>query len=92
MPDDPRKKQRYRAKQKAIVYYRGMTYKIIMSDDGPFAFIAIRLTDIRFVRVVVDRITPDDIKSVQGYESPTACAREIFCQKETRCEIREVRE
>jgi hypothetical protein len=91
MTDSAIKKRQARAKIKAIEHY-SKTYRIIVSDDRPFTFIATRLTDIRFVRVVVDCITPDDIKSVQGYESPTACAREIFCQKETGFEIREVRE
>ena len=92
MSDEAIKKRRARAKARAIAHYRGMNYSIVMSDDRPFAFIAVRLTDIRFVCVVVDRITSDDLKSVQGRESPAGCVPEIFCQKETRFEIREVRE
>lgn len=92
MTDSAIKKRQGRAKQKAIQHFRDLGYKIVTSDNSAFCFIATRRTEARFIRVVVDRITEHDIKLAQEYELPTACAREIFCQKETQFEIREVRE
>jgi hypothetical protein len=86
------KKKQARAKRKAIERFRDVGYDITLLNDSVYSFIASRRRESRYVRVVVDRITPDDIKLVQGRELPDGCAREIFCQKETRFEIREVRE
>lgn len=92
MSDSAAKRRQARAKQKAIEHFRDLGYKIVKADNAAFSFVAVRRREARFVRVVLDRITEHDIKLAQGYESPDACVREIFCQKETRFEIREVRE
>ena len=92
MSDDPIKRRMARAKRKAIERFRDVGYDITLLNDPVYSFIASRRRESRYVRVVVDRIAPDDIKLVQGRELPDGCAREIFCQKETRFEIREVRE
>ncbi len=92
MTDAAAKKKQGRAKRKAAERYRDLGYDVSLLNDPAFSFIASRRREVRWVRVVVDRIMPDDVKLVQGRELPDACAREIFCQKETRFEIREVRE
>ena len=87
---DPKKKI-YRATLKAKEHYRAMNYSIFNSDGRLVSFIATRGTDERHVLVVVDRISPSDIESLRGIQSPPACVREIFCDKGPRFEIREVR-
>jgi len=89
---DPAVKQKLRrATLKAKGYFTDLSYGIIESDSAVFSFIATRRREARYVRVVLNHITDHDIKLVQSYELPDACVREIFCQKETRFEIREVR-
>ncbi|MBE3109344.1 MAG: hypothetical protein IMZ46_02350 [Acidobacteria bacterium] len=92
MSDPAIKKRLARAKTSAQGHYFNLKYTIIKTDDPVFCFIAMRRSEIRFVRVVIDRITDHDVKLVQGYEPPVVCTQEIFCQKETKFEIREVRE
>lgn len=92
MTDSAIKKRQTRAKRRAIEHFRDLGYKIIESDNSAFCFIATCRAEVRFVRVVIDRITEHDIKLTQGYELPGGCSCEIFCQKETRFEIQEVRE
>lgn len=92
MSDPAVKKRLARAKTSAQGHYFNLKYTIIKADDPVFCFIALRRAEIRFVRVVLDHITDRDVKLVQGYEPPVICTREIFCQKETKFEIREVRE
>jgi len=92
MSDSAIKKRQARAKRKAIEHFRDLGYKIIESDNSAFCFIATRRAEVRFVRVAVDRITERDVKLTQGYELPGGCSCEIFCQKDARFEIREIRE
>ena len=90
MPDEPIKKRRYRAKQKAMEHFTEAGYAVIESDNRTFCFIATRRREIRLIRVVVDEITPSDIKAASSVAVPPECSREIFCQKGTRFMIKEI--
>lgn len=91
MSDDPIKKRMARAKEKARAHYHDLRYKVFKIDDPVYHFIAIRQTENRLVRVVIDGITPRDVHLVTIDDSPLSCSREVFCQKATKFEIREVR-
>ena len=84
------KKRLARAKVKAVVYFRKINYAIIDSDNKTFCFIASRRREMRLVRVVVDRITDEDVHAARSVDVPDGCTREIFCQKRSGHEIREI--
>jgi hypothetical protein len=86
------KKRLARAKRQAIRHFEASGYRIVESDNKTFCFIASRRREARFIRVVVDKITDADLEMARGFEVPDTCAREIFCQKNDRFEIREIRE
>jgi hypothetical protein len=90
MPNEAVKKRLERAKKKAIEHFTKTGYKIIESNNKTFCFIATRSREVRFIRVVVDRITETDIQSVWEILLPESCTREIFCQKKNDFEIREI--
>ena len=80
MPQEPIKKRICRAKARAIAYFKGAGYKILKSDNETFCFIAARKREVRFIRVVVDAITPNDRRIASLVDVPAdACTREIYC-------------
>jgi len=91
MSEEAIKKRLTRAKQKAIEHFEAIGYRIVKSDNATFCFIAGRRREARFIRVVVDKITPADLETVRDFEVPDGCTREIFCQKDERFEIQEVK-
>lgn len=92
MSDLAIKKRLERAKKRAIEYFIKTGYKIIESNNKNFCFIATRKKEVRFIRVVIDKITESDIKSAREILLPESCTREIFCQKKDEFEIKEIEE
>lgn len=75
------KRRLRRAKTKATEHLESMGYSIITAD-----IVAIRQNEVRFIDVAVDRFPPDCAK----VKMPSCCSREIFCQKESKFEIKEI--
>ena len=72
-----------RAKSAAISILEDAKYKIIPSDNSNFCIIGIRKKEIRLVRVVIDKITEDDVKIVESFDDhPGICTKEIWCKGE----------
>ena len=92
MSDEAIKKRLARAKSQAIDHFLRTGYQIIRSDNGIFCFIASRRRELRCIRVVVDKITDQDVRLAREFPAPDSCSREIFCQKAGAFEIMEVEE
>jgi len=92
MTDVAVKKRLARAKAQAIDHFLRTGYSIIRSDNGIFCFIASRRRELRCIRVVVDRITDQDMRLAKEFPAPASCSREIFCQKPDGFEIQEIEE
>lgn len=75
------KRRLARAKERAILDLKRIGYKIIPSDNSSFCILATRKNEVRFIRVIVDEITEDDIKLTKDYELPSGCVKEIWCKK-----------
>ena len=90
MPEEAVKKRLERAKKRAIEYFSKTGYKIVDSNNKTFCFIATRRREVRFIRVVIDRIVEVDIQSAKEISLPDSCTREIFCQKKNDFEIMEI--
>lgn len=92
MSEEALMKRINRAKKAAIESLVKIGYKYIPSDNSNFCFLAVRKTEIRMIRVVIDEITDSDIKAVQDFEPPGTCTKEIWCRREGMkdFEIREV--
>ena len=74
-----------RAKEAATEKLKETRCKIVPSDNSEVCFLAVRKKEIRMIRVVVDEITAEDIKLLQGFDDyvPTGiCTKEIWCKKE----------
>ena len=91
MPQEPIKKRLCRAKAKAIALLQSAGYKVVRSDNETFCVIATRKREVRFIRVVVDRVSERDRQLVQGIDLPCAsCSREIYCLKGSAFSIEEL--
>ena len=90
MPEEAIKKRLDRGKKKAIEYFSKTGYKIIESNNASFCFIATRRREVRFIRVVIDRIEEIDVQSAKKIVLPDSCTREIFCYKGNDFEIMEI--
>jgi len=90
MSDEAIKKRQARAKAAAIDILKKAGYSIIQSDNSNFCVISTRCSEIRMIRVVVDKINEADIAAIESVRIPsTACIKEIWCRKGARFEIRE---
>ena len=58
------------------------SYTLGLLNNGPFHFEAVREREIRKVRIVLDRITPQDERVVRDIRLPGICTREIWCKKQ----------
>lgn len=90
MPDETTKQKSRRAKDRAMEHLRESGYQIIRSDNETFCFVATRRREIRFIRVVIDEITPLDRKLAKSVPAPPECSREIFCYRSGKFEIEEL--
>ena len=82
MPDDPIKGRSSRAKRKAAADLRDMGYFVINASDRNASLIGFRKTDIRIIRVVLDRITPFDRIALKAIPFPnSSCSRELWLRK-----------
>ncbi|UCC39125.1 MAG: hypothetical protein JSV96_15165 [Candidatus Aminicenantes bacterium] len=75
------KKRLVRAKERAILDLKRIGYKIVPSDNSSFCIIGMRKNETRFIRIVIDKITDEDIKKVQDYPMSPSCIKEIWCKK-----------
>ncbi len=78
MNDIAIKKRLSRAKEKARNDLAKNGYKIILSDNNIFCFLAVRKKEIRMVKVVVGDITEEELRIVRKFESPMICTKEIW--------------
>ncbi len=78
MNDFAIKKRLTRAKEKAKIDLAKNGYKIILSDNKIFCFLAVRKKEIRMVKVVVDDISEEEIRIIREFESPVNCTKEIW--------------
>jgi UDP-N-acetylmuramyl pentapeptide synthase len=82
MSDDPIKERIARAKIKAAADLRDMGYFVLKADDRNASLIGFRKTDIRIVRVVLDKITPLDRVMLKAIPFPdTSCSIELWLRK-----------
>jgi hypothetical protein len=83
MNEDAIKKRIARAKTSAMTVLRKSGYDIIPSDNALVCILATRPTEIRFIRVVVDQVMPNDHSIVSKLRVPAdvRVSREIWCCK-----------
>ncbi len=80
MSDEATIKRRTRkAKDRAIEILEDADYDIIVSDNRKVCLTAVRDAEVRFIRVVVDRVTPQDLRLMEDLQSPRVCKKEIWC-------------
>ena len=82
MVDTHKDKRRIReAKKRAIEMLADVGYDVIPSDNSRVCLTATRDTEIRFIRIVIDKITPQDMEIMKGLQSPdfSICKKEIWC-------------
>lgn len=72
------KKRMARARRLAVDDLRRAGYGIIETHGGPFAIIAVRLSEARFVRVVTDEVKATDLHACKQYPVPSNCVREVW--------------
>lgn len=81
MPDLAIKKRLNRAVRSAASLLDRPEYgKVIILDNHVFHIEAIREKEIRKIRIVLDKITKDDIDLVKNFELPNICTKEIWCR------------
>ncbi len=92
MTDDPSIKQRLRrAKKAAIELLEQSGYDIIESDNRTICVIGTRKAETRLVRVVVDAITPQDIKLVRELRTHRdTCTKEIWLRQKNGFRMQEI--
>ena len=71
-----------RAKSAAISILEEAEYEIIPSDNSKFCILGMRRKEIRMIRVVIDEITANDVKIIEGSDPPGVCTKEIWCREE----------
>jgi len=74
------KKRSARAKSAAMTVLRKSGWDVIPSDNSTFCIIATRPTEIRFIRIVIDKVSPNDHTVVKGVRVPadSRISREIW--------------
>jgi len=82
MSDPSIKRRLTRAKEKAMKDLSRIGYKIVPSDNSTFCICGVRKNELRMIRVVVDEITNEDVKLIEGIQTPEVCSREIWCKLE----------
>jgi hypothetical protein len=78
MSDQAIKKRLSRARSAAAENLRRAGYGILSTDGGPFSLIAVRYSEARFIRVVIDRPNVADLKACGAVKVPAGCVREIW--------------
>ncbi len=80
MSEDAVKKRAARAKSAAVTVLRKSGWDIIQSDNTTFCIIATRPTEVRFIRVVIDKVVPNDQAVVTKIRVPAdnRISREIW--------------
>jgi hypothetical protein len=82
MSDDPIKGRIARAKRKAAADLRDMGYFVIRADGRNASLIGFKKTDIKIVRIVLDKITPSDLAMLKMIPlSSESCSRELWVRK-----------
>jgi hypothetical protein len=82
MSGNPIKKRVARAKRKAAADLRGMGYFVFKADSLNASLIGFRKTDIRIVRVVLDKITPFDRAALRAIPAPGgSCSSELWLRQ-----------
>jgi len=56
------------------------SWDITILDNHVFHLEAVRLREIRKIRIVLDKITPQDEQLVEQRELPDICTKEIWCR------------
>jgi len=72
------KKRMARARRLAADDLRRAGYGIIETQGEPFSIIAVRISEARFVRVVVDEARTIDVHVCRQYSVPMNCVREVW--------------
>jgi len=80
MSEETVKRRLLRAKRRATDKLIKVGYKIIQSDNNFFCIIATREREIRMIRVVIDKITEQDIEIIKDWQHPGTCSKEIWCK------------
>jgi hypothetical protein len=90
--DDPSIKQRLRrAKKAAIELLEKSGYDIIESNNSTACVVGTRKAETRFIRVVVDVISDEDIKLMKQLRAHRdTCTKEIWLRKKDGFEMREI--
>jgi hypothetical protein len=81
MSEETIKRQQNKAKFQAIKSLRKVGYDIIRSDNEKVCVVASRNTEVRIIRICVDKVTAHDIAIVRDIHFPRivqAC-REVWC-------------
>ena len=81
MVDEAIKRRIREAKKRAAEMLVDVGYDIIPSDNERVCLTATRDTEVRFIRIVIDKITPKDMELMRSLQSPGpgVCKKEIWC-------------
>jgi len=91
MAEEAIKKRLERAKSSAVKILETAGYDIILSDNKKACLIGLRRTETRLIRVVLDKITDEDIRIIKNLKTHhDVCQKEIWCRRGSRFEIREI--
>jgi hypothetical protein len=78
MPDEPIKKRLARAKARARTELEYLGFDVILSDNKPICLVAISGGKARLIRICVDQIGDEDVRSMKRYACPST---EIWLRK-----------
>lgn len=92
MSDDPSIKQRLRrAKKAAIELLEQSGYDVIESNNSTVCVIGTRKAETRMIRVVVDRVSVEDIRLVRRLRTHReVCTKEIWLRTKNGFDMREI--
>lgn len=81
MPDESIKKRMSRAKRRACDDLRSLGYKIVLSDNNPVCLVAYCGSDVRLVKICLDKASSADQENLCRYPSSIVVSREIWIRK-----------
>lgn len=81
MSEEAIKKRLKYATKKAIEILEASGYQILPSNSQYISFIADREAESRVIKIVLDKITNSDRKSLENFELSDKYKKEIWCAK-----------
>lgn len=70
-----------RAKRTAEKNLVDMGYDVVRSDNAKACLIGFSAANVRVVRIVIDKLSQEDLKALQSIEASPSCIRELWIRK-----------